>query len=78
MAVELTVGGLGLPQQVGVEEGSVPGAADDLLVAGLGQELGREDVGSVRGENLVNFPADKQSVPSRGESLGLTCSCKDW
>ena len=78
VAVELTVGGVGLPQQVGVEEGPVPGTAHDLLVAGLGQELGREDVGSVRGEDLVNFPADTQSVPFRGESLGLTCSCKDW
>ena len=71
VTVELTVGGVGLPQQVGVEEGPVPRTAHDLLVAGLGQELGREDVGSVRGEDLVNFPADKQSVPFR-ESLWVS------
>ena len=55
VAVEETGGRLRLPEEVGVEETPVPRAADDLLVASLGQEFSRENVGSVRGQNLMNF-----------------------
>ena len=55
VTIEETGGRLRLPEEVGVEETPIARAADDLLVASLGQEFSRENVGSVRGQNLVNF-----------------------
>ena len=81
MTVVLTASRLLLPQYVGVEQLAVPGTTHDLPVSGLGQELGREDVGAVGGQNLVDFSNKEREEMRTGlvvTLLCLTCRCTGW
>ena len=71
MAVEEGVEGVLLSEYVSVEDRSVTGAGNNLMVRSLGKELSGENICTVRGVHLLLDPAKKNSLHILNSSSSL-------